>query len=279
MPTSIKHIFIAAILLPSCMLTLSCFENSKAIITEKKVHQTDSSKANPDNLELHFLLGTDSIRFLIRNPTDSKGVIYFNMHDNENTAVAAADSIVSQHGGRFIELKHKGKRWLEIKTIDKTSFCFDPNRIFTDLGIYKTLRTCLSYSSQNQKLVKNFSQFITDSLLSEPKIIIAIHNNVNGYSINEYLEKGLYRHNADKTFFNKDLSPHDFYLVNDSIHFDYFQQLNYNVVLLSKNADDDGSLSVYCQQKNISYINVEAKEGHFQEQYKMLELVQELIKR
>jgi hypothetical protein len=201
------------------------------------------------------------------------------MHDNENTAVAAADSIVSQHGGRFIELKHKGKRWLEIKTIDKSSFCFDPNRIFTDLGIYKTLRTCLSYSSQNQKLVKNFSQFITDSLLYEPKLIIALHNNVNGYSINEYLEKGLYRHNADKTFVNKDLSPHDFYLVNDSIHFDYFQRLNYNVVLLSKNADDDGSLSVFCQQKKIPYINVEAKEGHFQEQYKMLELVQELIKR
>ena len=276
---SIKHFYIAAILLTSCLLFLSCFENSKAIFSENLFDQKDSSKPNSSISELNYRIGLDSIRFIIRNPTDSQGVIYFNMHDNENTAVAAADSIVSQHGGRFIELKHKGKRWLEIKTIDKTSFCFDPNRIFTDLGIYKTLRTCLSYSSQNQKLVKYFAEFITDSLLTKPKIIIAIHNNVNGYSINEYLEKGLYKHNADKTHVNKDLSVHDFYLVNDSKHFDYFQQLNYNVVLLSKNADDDGSLSVYCQQKNIPYINVEAKEGHFQEQYKMLELVQELIKR
>ena len=278
MPPAIKHIFIATILLTSCLLFFSCFENSKAIITEKKIDQVDSSKPNPIISELHYPLGLDSIRFLIRNPSEKQGIIYFNMHDNENTAVTAADSIVSQHGGQFIELKHRGKRWVEIKTVDKTSFCFDPNRIFTDLGIYKTLRTCLSYNIENQKLVKNFANFITDSLLNKPKIIIALHNNVNGYSIKEYLEKGLYRHNADKIHVNEDLSIYDFYLVNDSTHFDYFQRLNYNVVLLSKNADDDGSLSVYCQQENIPYINVEAKEGHFQEQYKMLKEIQELIK-
>jgi hypothetical protein len=33
---------------------------------------------------------------------------------------------------------------------------------------------------------------------------------------------------------------------------------------------DDGSLSVYCAQKNIPYVNVEAKEGETEFQYKML---------
>ncbi|WP_316824391.1 hypothetical protein [Pedobacter miscanthi] len=45
-----------------------------------------------------------------------------------------------------------------------------------------------------------------------------------------------------------------------------------NVILQSKFASNDGSLSVYAMQNNIPYINVEVQHGHQDENLRLIEL-------
>lgn len=225
-----------------------------------------------------FMLSGERIRFLIRNPEDKHGIVYFNLHDNENTAVAATDSIIAAHSGQFIELQFKGKRWIGGWHTPEKHFWFDPNRIFSDLGIAKTLRAYRSYSAYSKQEVKKLADFITDSLLKDAKMIIAVHNNVKGYSIEKYMPDSTFADDADTFYINPEQSPHDFFYVLDSNFYEFFKARNYNVVLQSDSTyEDDGSLSIYCAQKKIPYINVEAMEGHLVEQMKMLEVLQALI--
>jgi aspartate-semialdehyde dehydrogenase len=102
---------------------------------------------------------------------------------------------------------------------------------------------------------------------------------MKGYSIEKYMRDSIFEESAAKIHINKENSPHDFFYVNDPAHFEYFKNLGYNAILQSQEPEDDGSLSVYCAQKKIPYINVEAMEGHFEEQLKMLEELQKLLGR
>lgn len=221
-------------------------------------------------LEKTYNLSGENIRFLIRNPEDASGIVYFNLHDNENTCVVATDCILNHFRGKFIELKFKGDRWIGGFMNPSYHFWFDPNRIYSDFGIFKTLKSYRSFTAENKKKVRIFSEYVTDSLLKGAEIIIAVHNNQKGYSVEQYLPDSIFEKSAAQIHYNKERSPHDFYFVNEYAHFRYFKHLGYNVILQSKDPEDDGSLSVYCARKKIPYINIEALEGHFEEQYEML---------
>ena len=223
-----------------------------------------------DYSEKTYDLSGEKIRFLIRNPDDKSGIVYFNIHDNENTCVAATDCMLNHFNGKFIELKFKGDRWIGGFMTPRYHFWFDPNRIYSDFGIFKTLKSYRSFTAENKKKVRIFSEYVTDSLLKDADFVIAVHNNMKGYSVEQYLPDSIFAKSAAKIHYNKERSPHDFYFVNEYAHFRYFKNLGYNVILQSKDPEDDGSLSVYCAQKKIPYINIEALEGHFDEQYEML---------
>ena len=221
-------------------------------------------------IEKTYNLSGENIRFLIRNPDDETGIVYFNLHDNENTCVLATDCILNHFRGKFIELKFKGDRWIGGFMTPSYHFWFDPNRIYSDFGIFKTLKSYRSFTAENKKKVRIFSEYVTDSLLKDAEIVIAVHNNMKGYSLEQYLPDSIFAKSAAQIHYNKERSPHDFYFVNEYAHFRYFKHLGYNVILQSKDPEDDGSLSVYCARKKIPYINIEALEGHFEEQYEML---------
>jgi hypothetical protein len=127
--------------------------------------------------------------------------------------------------------------------------------------------------------VAKLAQYILDSLLADAKFIVAVHNNMKGYSIEKYMPDSTFAESAAKVHFNTKKSPHDFFFVNDIKHFNYFKNLGYSAILQSAKPEDDGSLSVYCAQKKIPYINVEVMEGHLKEQLKMLEDLQRLLKK
>jgi len=229
-------------------------------------------------LEKTYNLSGENIRFLIRNPEDASGIVYFNMHDNENTCVETTDCILGHFNGKFIELKFKGDRWIGAMSSSGWRFNFDPNRIYSDFGIFSTLKTYRSFTPDNKKKVRIFSEYITDSLLSGAEIVIAVHNNLKGYSLEKYMKDSIFEKSAAQIYHNKKRSPHDFFFVNEYAHFRYFKHLGYNVILQSKDPEDDGSLSVYCARKKIPYINIEALEGHFEEQYEMLLELQLFLK-
>ena len=112
------------------------------------------------------------------------------------------------------------------------------------------------------------------AIKNSSKYIIAIHNNTNG----EFSAKSFnnYSH-AAKVYISKSKDPDDFFIVTQLPDFIFFKRHNQNVVLQSKSAADDGSLSIYCQKNRIPYINVEAQYGHKKQQILMLLICQKLL--
>ena len=64
---------------------------------------------------------------------------FLNVHNDEDTSVAAGLANLAEFGGRLIELVHTGERLISF-TLDGRRYVFDPNRVFSDTGIEKTLK-------------------------------------------------------------------------------------------------------------------------------------------
>lgn len=199
-------------------------------------------------------------------------VLLYNMHDNENTSAVAGRIISSRYGGQYYELIHTGDR--NIGFLDgEDSLYVDPNRIYTDAGIWQQLA---KNNNADTLLFKEIAEW-RDSLLSilrinERSLVIALHNNTNQfYSLSSYTEGGEYEMEADSTFQGRVRDMDDFYFVTDQGIFDLLSMGRYHVVLqANETMTDDGSLSVYCGCLGIPYINVEAQHNHLVRQMKML---------
>lgn len=195
------------------------------------------------------------------------GHTFVALHENESTSVSAAKTVLRDKGGVLVELKHGGGRDLRFRYKGK-AYTVDPNRIFTDAGIRKTLAG--GYSTEAHEIVKGLANAIL--LRLSRSVIVSLHNNTNGaYSIKSYGPGGQY---------DRDVSvpPHivpghdadDFFFVTSSRIFAVLRSRGFNVALQSSTGTDDGSLSVYCIRRGIQYVNVEAQSGHLNEQKEMI---------
>lgn len=205
---------------------------------------------------------------------------YFNMHDNENTAVEATKTIIAKQGGYFVELKANGDRLIKF-SIKEKSYTFDPNRIFTTVGIKKTLENYGNTSSEAEKEVGNFAGNLISKFFTNSEVIIAVHNNTDEqYSVKSYESGQEFEKDASQVYINPKKDIDDFFYVTAEKHFQMLKDKGFNVVLQNNvNVTDDGSLSVYCGNKKITYVNVESEHGHLEEQIKMLEILREVIKK
>ena len=104
-------------------------------------------------------------------------LLFFNMHDDENTAVEAALDVIARKGGRLVELIHSGRRLIHFG-LDQTNFIFDPNRMFTDAGARKSLHSGGSLSELALQEIRTLAnQILADLELSENRLILTAHNN------------------------------------------------------------------------------------------------------
>ena len=131
-------------------------------------------------------------RVIIAKTQHGVGKSFIHLHQNETTALQAAKRVVASEGGTVITLVHPGQRNI-VFHLHHQRYEFDPNRIFTDRGIKKTLSTFGHYSLSAHLEVKVLANKLV-SLLPEGKII-AVHNN-NDYSIKEYLPGNSLVHDA-----------------------------------------------------------------------------------
>ena len=222
-----------------------------------------------------FQIGAEKLDVIISKTAKRQSkFVYFNLHDNENTAVEAAKEIIRKYGGTLIELKNSERRMVNF-TFQEKQYTFDPNRIFTRVGIEKTLKENGEFSIAAAEKVDEFAAALK-LLLKKFRLIIAVHNNTNeNYSLKSY--EDIEKLGKDVRFFveNPNFDIDDFFYVTESRIFQYLKQKNQNVVLQdNRKVTDDGSLSVYCGQNKIPYINVESQHGHLLEQTKMLEILQ-----
>jgi hypothetical protein len=204
----------------------------------------------------------------------SPGITFFNMHDNENTAVEASKMVLAKNEGRFIQLLAQGNRLIEFPLKGRT-YTFDPNRIFTPMGIEKTLKKYGAFSPEAQAEIATFASKLIDLVAPGSRIIIAVHNNTPGqYSINSYASGGSDAKEAAEVYINHNQDPDDFYYVTEKALFSAIKNGGHNVILQNEaTVTDDGSLSVYCGRKGIRYVNVETEHGHLDPQVKMLKFI------
>lgn len=189
---------------------------------------------------------------------------FLNLHENENTSVVAARSLAHLKGGRVIWIDHGGERLISFK-LKNVTYRFDPNRIYTKLGIELTLKQYGPYSKEAANEVEKFVEFIINYYdLYKKNPAIAIHNNSPSYSAIDYLPGHIYEKEALDVYICKDSEPRNFFMVTDKRHHLLLKENGYNSVLQTgpQNLTDDGSLSVYCAFNNIKYINVEAAAYH-----------------
>ena len=197
------------------------------------------------------------------------------LHDNENTGVDVYKSLGKDFKYNLFELKHTGDKLISFK-ISKKMYKMDPNRIFSDIGIRKTLKMHGKFSMAALQHVKQFRARLLKlyNYRYTSNYIISLHNNTdNLFSILSYKSSN----NAAEIFINPKKDKDDFFIVTKKSDFEYFKKNEFNVVLQSKLAEDDGSLSVYAAKNKIPYINIEAQNGHTSIQVEMLQSVYKLI--
>ncbi|HAU1190831.1 TPA: protein tyrosine phosphatase [Legionella pneumophila] len=201
---------------------------------------------------------------VIIQQTKGQGKTFVHVHHNEQTALKAAKTVIRKEGGSLITLIHSGGRNI-VFHLNNQRYEFDPNRIFTDKGIKKTLAQYSYYTPEAHQEVKKLADKIK-ALLPEGKVI-AVHNN-SSYSLKDYLPGHELAKDAKALYMNPDNYFRNFYLVTKLSDYLRLKMQGFNGVLQKPSATDDGSLSVYLAKRD--YINVEAGYDQLAEQIKML---------
>lgn len=250
----------------------------------------------PIGVQLHPIrLGTTEICLSVRASSVASaghpGLRYVNLHENEQTSVAAARALLQHQPGTLIELRAGGGRLVTFRA-GWRPFAFDPNRIFTDAGLRATLRRHGSDTPLARAAVQALRKAVLALLADLPPAsgaspaahaadhpVVALHNNGAGrYSVQAYAVGGAHAADAQAVAINPAWSPQDFLLVTTRGLFDGLDAHGFNVVLQSEQPVDDGSLAVWFQSQGRAYVNVEALYGHVQEQQRMLAAVAELAR-
>lgn len=206
-----------------------------------------------------------------------KGIYFINLHANETTSIQATQEYLTNTNGCFIQLMNGNKRNVQF-SLNNIGYQFDPNRIFTNGGIEASLKKNSSYNTDAAKAVNDFAHNILNSM-PHPKLIIAMHNNTNNdFSISSYSKGKNEAINAAQLYINPKMDADDFIYTTELKIFNHLKNKKINVVLQkTKGYKDDGSLSVYCGQQQIAYINIEAQINHLKEQQQLLNAITEII--
>ena len=220
---------------------------------------------------VYHKLGDRIIQIKTYQYGDSKDMVFINLHDDEVTAVNGARKVLEHTGGFLIKIENYRTRNIKFK-LDGIQYTIDPNRMFSRIGIEKSL---IIFGNTSPRAIDEVEKFATRLLQLIPlnrSWIVALHNNTNGrYSINSYSRGGDKESDAKNVNVNSDLDADDFFLTTDSVLFQRLSTENYNTILQDNmNAKKDGSLSIYCGEKNIHYVNCETEHGRQPEYDEMI---------
>ncbi|MDB6112269.1 MAG: hypothetical protein JWR69_4019 [Pedosphaera sp.] len=228
-------------------------------------------------MKVAFKLGDTTVHALLHQRMSARPTMV-NVHDDENTSVEAGKASLEEYGGRLIELVHSGERLISFN-FDGRSHAFDPNRMFSDVGITETLKSHSRYSAEAHAEIKAFAtRYLQQFALDQEPVIIALHNTVDGtFSVDSSLPTATHGANAASVNVSPNRSKFDFFYVTEKTFFDHLQARDFNVVFQdNQGVTDDGSLSVYFAKKGIPYINIEAGMQHLTNQIEMVKAVREM---
>jgi hypothetical protein len=244
------------------------------------IHPAKPKTYLPKETAVFYKLGDRTIQLKKIQYGDVKDIVYINLHDDEITAINGAKKLLEKKGGLLIKIENLKNRNIKFR-LDEKYYTFDPNRIFSRTGIIQTLTIYGRINNKAITEVEKFAARILQLIPERPSCIIALHNNTNGkFSITSYLAGNIREKDAKKIYSNLEEDPDDFFLTTDSVMFQHLANGKYNAVWQdSKNAKKDGSLSIYCGERNICYVNCETEHGRQMQYQQMIMLAVSHIER
>jgi hypothetical protein len=203
-----------------------------------------------------------------QNPACPCRVLLLNVHENEQTSVAVADSSVQVFPAGFMRLVHTQQRNV-VYHFGIDTFAIDPNRIFSAKGRHASL-TLLSHDNVfAEKAAAGLADSILKKYVDRHPIIVAMHNNTpDTFTVHTY-EGG-----KSRVYINPDEDQDDFVVTTSLPLFRYLRTKGINAVHETHRlAEDDGSLLIYASRKGKTYINIEAEHGHLAQQARIMAIV------
>lgn len=257
--TTIQLFFLAAIL-------------SMSVSAQTSFTSKVTTGYSPKTKTVFYRIGETQFPVKISQYGDVKKVVYLNLHADESTALKAARLVLKREGGTLISLENSGKRNIRFK-LNGRYYMFDPNRMFSKEGAGQTLAILSKVNGQAIKEIEQFGKKIIELLPTDISLVVALHNNTDGkFGINSYLPGAERERDARLVYADPAQDPDDIYLTTDSLLYQHLTAKKYNSILQDNiYAKKDGSLSIYCGEKEIPYLNCETQHGRFQQYVEMLE--------
>ncbi|PST84544.1 hypothetical protein C7T94_06625 [Pedobacter yulinensis] len=230
----------------------------------------DSSRFQVSDLALNLVkysYGGSNVRFLT-------------IHDDEDTGVKAAFDYIQINGGSIVDCQYGSVRNFRF-TFETDTYQVDPNSIYTKEGVKLGLEKYSEIvSNRAMRLLMDAGEEILRVYNHKDHgYFITLHNNADGgFGISSYLKGYELESTADSVHINFEMDNDDLIYVTDLRLFNYIKKQNVNVILQSKNALNDGSMSVYAQKHHIPYINVEVQHGHRDEHLRLLSIAVEAMR-
>ena len=199
---------------------------------------------------------------------------YILIHGDEETARMLLNEHIQKYQGRAFFIKSKEREVSIGPTI------VDPNRIFSRAGAEKALKKFKTdWKSKELKdlldhLDNNRNKFLFNLFPSKGGLLIALHNNFRGYNVKDELNK------SQSHSIKEDQNPRDFIICTNENDYKKLKSGPYNIVLQSTMKEkNDGSLSWAAIDNGVRYINIETRLGWLSQQRKMLDFVENILRR
>jgi hypothetical protein len=220
---------------------------------------------------IFYDLAGNIVPIKIQQYGDKTDIVFINLHDDEITSVDAAKRVLEEYGGLLIEVENNAQRNIRFK-LDRYFYMVDPNRIFSEEGIKKSLEQLGRTSDKAIDEVEKLGQRIIQLIPEESKCVIALHNNTPDlFSAIEYTPGNKRSVDSKKVYINAEQDADDFFLTTDNDLYEKLADKGFNTILQdNKYCTEDGSLSVYCGKKNIRYVNCETEHGKTEQYYEMI---------
>jgi hypothetical protein len=226
----------------------------------------------PSVRSVSYKIGNRNIEVIISKYGQKDDPVYVNMHDDEKTSILATRRLLEKTGGLFIKIENAGLRNISFKQ-NGLNYTFDPNRMFSRTGIHQTLMNHGRSGENIISAVEKFGKWFLKLIPANPSCIIALHNNTDGkFSVESYLSGNDRARDAKAVHINPQDDPDDFFLTTDSNLFASLAKENFNTVLQNnKTAKKDGSLSIWCGENGMNYLNCETQHGRLTQYSAMIE--------
>jgi hypothetical protein len=232
----------------------------------------------PAEKTIQYKIGDRTLPIKVVQYGELKDIVCINLHDNEESSLQAARSVLESSGGTLIKMENNNQRVIRFR-LKGISYGFDPNRMFSRIGIEQTLRDNRRSSKAAIDEIEKFAQRLLLLFPDSISCIVALHNNTEGaFSIKSYLPGGNRQSDAQAVYADSLQDIDDIVLTTDSLLYQKMADNKFNSIWQDNNkAKKDGSLSIFCGERNLRYINIETQHGKVNQYIKMLEKLLEIL--